>query len=216
MLAVDRQIQQLTAWLQDSTPQLAEVMLERMRSEAPEYFASTDPGFIDMARHSVVANLTAVADGLAAARNQPAQLPPGAVEEALTAARERMPWTTVDRTYRIGHAVLWEHLLAEVERWQLDSSERLDLLRVISSFLFRYIDHVTAELAEIHQAERDRQIRRREHRRIAWVREVLADIPGEAPAPTTTSTASISRRSPGAPNPNARSPTSDANSKSPC
>ena len=91
-----------------------------------------------------------------------------------------MPWTLIDRTYRIGHAVMWEQLLVEVESWQLDSSERLDLLRVISHFLFQYIDHVAGGLADVHQAERDRQIRGRERRRIAWVREILADVAGSS------------------------------------
>jgi DNA-binding PucR family transcriptional regulator len=170
----------IAAWVQDVTPQLVELMLARMRVEVPAYFASEDPGFMDMARQSIVANLEAFADGLVSGRDQPAQLPPGAVEEALTAAQQRMPWTLVDRTYRIGHAVLWEQMLGEVEKWQLDSSERVDLLRVTSHFLFQYVDQVTGGLAEVHQAERDRQICGRERRRIAWVREVLADVGGAA------------------------------------
>jgi DNA-binding PucR family transcriptional regulator len=173
-------MREIAAWVQDATPQLVELMLERMRVEVPAYFASEDPGFMDMARESIVANLEAVADGLGSGRDQPAQLPPGAVEEALMAAQQRTPWTLIDRTYRIGHAVLWEQLLSEVETWRLPSSERVDLLRVISHFLFQYVDHVTAGLAEVHEAERDRQIRGRERRRIAWVREVLAGVAGAA------------------------------------
>jgi DNA-binding PucR family transcriptional regulator len=173
-------MREIAAWVQEATPQLVELMLERMRVEAPAYFASEDPGFMDMARESIVANLAAIADGLANGRDQPAQLPPGAVEEALIAAQQRMPWTLIDRTYRIGHAVLWEQLLGKVESWELDGSERVDLLRVTSHFLFQYVDHVTAGLAEVHQAERDRQIRGGERRRIAWVREVLADVAGAA------------------------------------
>jgi DNA-binding PucR family transcriptional regulator len=170
----------IAAWVQDAAPQLVEVMLERMRVEVPAYFASEDPGFMDTARESIVANLEAVADGLLSGRDQPAQLPPGAVEEALMAAQQRMPWALIDRTYRIGHAVLWEHLLGQVETWRLSSSERVDLLRVTSHFLFQYVDDVTTRLAEVHQAERDRQIRGRERRRIAWVREVLAGVGGAA------------------------------------
>jgi DNA-binding PucR family transcriptional regulator len=170
----------VAAWVQDAAPQLVELMLERMRVEVPAYFSSEDPRFMDMARASIVANLEAVADGLSTGRDQPAQLPPGAVEEALTAAQQRMPWTLIDRTYRIGHAVLWEQLLGEVETWRLPSAERVDLLRVTSHFLFQYVDHVTAGLAEVHQAERDRQIRGGERRRIAWVRELLAGVGGAA------------------------------------
>ena len=171
-------MREIAAWVEDATPQLVELMLERMRVEVPAYFASEDPGFMGTARESIAANLAAVAEGLSSGRDQPAQLPPGAVEEARMAAQQRMPWTLIDRTYRIGHAVLWEQLLSEVETWRLPSSERVDLLRVTSHFLFQYVDHVTAGLADVHQAERDRQIRGRERRRIAWVREVLAGVGG--------------------------------------
>lgn len=173
-------MREIAAWVQDAAPQLVELMLERMRLDVPAYFASEDPGFMEMARESIVANLEAVADGLMSGRDQPSQLPPGAVEEALVAAQQRMPWTLIDRTYRIGHAVLWEQLLGEVETWHLDSSERVDLLRVTSHFLFHYVDHVTGGLADVHGAERDRQIRGGERRRIAWVREVLAGVGGAA------------------------------------
>src|SRR5581483_3047454 len=179
-MAEDRRMGDIAAWVQAAAPHLVELMLERMRLEVPAYFASEDPGFMDTARQSIVANLGAVADGLRSGRDQPAQLPPGAVEEALMAAQQRMPWTLIDRTYRIGHAVLLEQLLSEVETWCLPSSERVDLLRVTSHFLFQYVDDVTARLAEVHQAERDRQIRGRERRRIAWVREVLAGVAGAA------------------------------------
>jgi hypothetical protein len=169
-------MREVAAWVQETTPQLVELMLERMRTEVPAYFAADDPGFLDIGRESIVANMDAIAEALVSGRDQPVQLPPGAVEEALTAARQRMPWSLIDRTYRIGHAVLWEQILAEVESWELDSDERLDLLRVVSHFLFHYADEVTGALADVHQAERDRQIRGRERRRIAWVREVLAEV----------------------------------------
>jgi DNA-binding PucR family transcriptional regulator len=181
VLTVDRRLREVSAWVHAETPRLVELMLERMRTDVPAYFESDDPAFMDMAREAIVANLEAVADALETGRDRPAQLPPGAVEEALIAARNRTPWTTIDRTYRVGHAVMWEQLLCEVESWQLDSSDRLDLLRVVSHFLFQYIDHVAGGLAEVHQAERDRQIRGRERRRIAWVRELLADVAGTAP-----------------------------------
>jgi hypothetical protein len=175
---VDRRIREVAAWMHQATPQLVELMLERMRLEAPLYFSSEDPGFMDVARESIVANLETIADALGDGRDQPAQLPSDAGEEARTAAQQRMPWTLIDRTYRIGHAVLWEQLLGEAETWDLSAAERVDLLRVTSHFLFQYVDHVTAGLAEVHQVERDRQVRGRERRRIAWVREVLAGVGG--------------------------------------
>ena len=178
MLTVERRLHDVAAWVQDTTPQLVELMLARIRTEVPAYFESTDPALIDTVRESIVANLEAVADALQSERERPAQLPPGAIEQALTAARQRIPWPLIERTYRVGHAVFWEELLVEVESWRLDSSDRLDLLRVLSHFLFRYVDHVADGLSDIHQAERDRQIRGRELRRSTWVREVLAGVAG--------------------------------------
>ena len=178
MLNVERRLHDVATWVQDTTPQLVELMLARIRTEVPAYFEGNDPALLETARVSIVANLEAVADALQSERERPAQLPPGAVEQALFAARGRIPWPLIERTYRVGHAVMWEELLVEVESWRLDSSERLDLLRVLSHFLFRYVDHVADGLADVHQAERDRQIRGRELRRITWVREVLAGVAG--------------------------------------
>ena len=178
MLNVERRLHDVATWVQDTTPQLVELMLARIRTEVPAYFEGNDPALLETARVSIVANLEAVADALQSERERPAQLPPGAVEQALFAARGRIPWPLIERTYRVGHAVMWEELLVEVESWRLDSSERLDLLRVLSHFLFRYVDHVADGLADVHQAERDRQIRGRELRRTTWVREVLAGVAG--------------------------------------
>jgi DNA-binding PucR family transcriptional regulator len=178
VLTIDRRMHDIARWIEDANPRLTDQITARIRVELPAYFESTDPGFADMAREAIVANLESVAEAIRSGRHQPEQLPPGAIEEALVAAQQRMPWTLIDRTYRIGQAVVWEQLIGEVERWGLQSAERVDLLRVASHFFFTYIDHVTAGLAEVHQAERDRQIRGRERRRIAWVRELLAEVGG--------------------------------------
>lgn len=87
MLSLNRRMRELAAWVQETTPQLVELMLERMRTEVLAYFAADDPGFLDIGRESIVANMDAIAEALVTGRDQPVQLPPGAVEEALTAAR---------------------------------------------------------------------------------------------------------------------------------
>ena len=128
-----------------------------------------------------------------------------------------MPWTLIDRTYRIGHAVLWEQLSSRSSRGSWTVPDRLDLLRVISHFLFQYVDHVADGLANVHQTERDRQIRGRERRRIAWVREVLADVAGsDSGGDYMTSAASISPPLPGGRTTSARSATSGSCSRRWC
>jgi hypothetical protein len=174
---VDADIRQLAAWLESSVQEVTDAVDARLHDEVPEYFEGIDPSMADAERASVVANLRAVAHGLRHGRALPDRLPPGAVDEALLAANEGLPWAAVLRTYMIGHASLWEQVLAQVERWRLPDVRRVEALRVLSRYLFAYVDLITGQLAEVYQAERDRLLRSQERRRASLTRELLAGMP---------------------------------------
>ena len=140
-------------------------------------FRGHRPGHGDVERASIVASLRAVAHGLGHGRALPDRLPPGAVDEALLAANEGLPWVAVLRTYTIGHASLWEQMCAQVERRGLPDARRVEAVRVLSRYLFAYVDQVTGQLAEVYQTERDRLLRSQERRRASLTRELLAGMP---------------------------------------
>jgi hypothetical protein len=176
-VSIDARLGQVADWVDRDLRRLLVLMLTRWRDEVPEYFHPDDPEFLAIADASIVHNLRAVANGLRSGRATPNPLPTGAVEEALVAAREGIAWATVDRTYRIGHAIFWEELIEEVETWDLDRGERTDLLRVVSRFVFAYIDFVSAQLGQVHEEELVRHTRLREQRVATWVRDLLAGLP---------------------------------------
>ena len=149
----------------------------RARGEVSEPALDGDPGLAEIGREGIVAHLRAVCGGLIGGRMLPAQPPPAAVEQTIALASEGLPWSTVARRFTFAHAELWDRIIEEIDEWELSAEERTLLLQVTSRFLFSYRDYVTTELTDVYQAQRERVVRSREHRRIGIVRELLDGLP---------------------------------------
>jgi hypothetical protein len=169
-------VRRLSRWIEDNAEELADHVLDRIRSEVPDQSAITDPALVHVERTGALANLKEVAAGLAAGRTVPEQLPPGAIEQALTMANRNVAWITLFRRYTFGHAELWDRILEEVDDWELTARERTALLQLMSRYLFTYRDYMAMELTTIYQAQRERLVRSREHRRVGFVHELLDGV----------------------------------------
>ncbi len=177
MTDVTGAIRRLADWIEEDVDALAERMLARARGEVSEPTLDGDPGLAEIGREGIVAHLRTVCGGLIGGRMLPAQPPPAAVEQTIALASEGLPWSTVARRFTFAHAELWDHIIEEIDDWELSAEERTLLLQVTSRFLFSYRDYVTTELTDVYQAQRERVVRSREHRRVGIVRELLDGLP---------------------------------------
>jgi PucR C-terminal helix-turn-helix domain/GGDEF-like domain len=174
---VSTAIRRLADWIDDEAEMLAERMLERARQEVSEPGLDADPAVAQTSRDGTIAHLRAICGGLLGGRMLPARPPPAAVEQTIALAEGGLSWSMLMRRLTFGHAELWDAILDETDEWELTAEETSLFLQVVSRFLFSYRDYVTTELTDVYEAQRERIVRSREHRRIGLVRELLDGLP---------------------------------------
>ena len=149
---------------------VADAMVEQIRESVPEV---DELELWEAVRSSCLANLDTGLGALAGDRDLPESIPVDARELALVAARLDVPLTSLLRTYRVGHQVMWRAWSAAVEREEAAPDARRAALEAGSEYLFEYVDRLATFLTEEHTSERDRFLRSREQRRTQLVRDVL-------------------------------------------
>jgi hypothetical protein len=177
LIGVDGELGELAEWIEHAHVELIDAVADRQREQVPGYLDGAAPIVDACGREATASVLHAICAGLTSGCEAPAHLPPGAVHQAAVAAAEGVPWATVARTYAIGHAVVWEHVIAHLERSDLEANRRAATLQLLSRFLFGFVDHVTTELAAVYARERERLVRDSERRKTSLVRDLLGGLP---------------------------------------
>lgn len=162
-------------FLADSEP-LAEQMTERIRAGVAEFSGFDGPELWEATRTSCLANLRTGLEAMAGDESLPTEMPADARDLALLTARLDLPLSGLLRAYRVGHAMIWDLWLQAVEGAEPDAATRIETLRVVSEYLFQYIDRLATFLTEEYTAERDRFMRSREQRRTQLVRDILDGV----------------------------------------
>ena len=171
MRSIESSLISMAEALETEIDALVDEMLERMRAEIPDFTALEHPELDDATRRSAYANVRAGLASLVAGR---AGLAPAEAEDgARRAARLGLDLPRLLQTYRVGHAVAWEHVLAQIQALDLDDETRNEMLRLASRYLFAYVDAVVPVVTEAYTRERDALMRSGEHRRRRAVRDLL-------------------------------------------
>jgi len=174
MRSLESSLGAAAAALEEEIDDLVDEMLARMRSEIPNFAALELPGIDDATRRSCYANVRAALSGLRGDRVTAAVAPVEAEDSARRAARLGLELPQLLQTYRIGHAVAWEHILTFIDGLDAPTDERTELLRLASRHAFGYIDAVIPTITEAFTRERDGLVRSDAARRVRTLRDVLA------------------------------------------
>jgi len=179
MPTVESALSAVAQALEPRVDSLVDEVFDRMRRDIPQFDPVERAGLLIASRRSCHANLRVGLAALGGKRVTPAVPPTEAGEEARQAARIGVPLQQVLQAYRIGHAVLWERLIEEVERLDLTPELRTSTLQLGSRYLFAYVDAALPVLTDAYTSERDTLIRGGERRRAQLVRDLLAGAPGD-------------------------------------
>ena len=135
-----------------------------------------DVRIVDLLGASIQGNIATILHMLAhdipAQRVQP---PSAAFEYARRLAQRGVPVNALVRAYRVGHERLLEWALDDVARSGDDAQVAALATRRLIADTFAYIDHITQQVVEVYEAERERWLAHRGTVRADRIREVLAD-----------------------------------------
>lgn len=152
---------------------LAERMTQAIRDQVTEFGDFDGAELWEAVRASCLANIDAGLSALRADRELPRSIPGEARGLALLTARLGVPLTALLRSYRVGHAMMWQAWFDAVEGSGAPEEERRAATAEASAFLFAYVDRLAGFLTDEYTAERDRYLRSHEQRRTQLVRDVL-------------------------------------------
>jgi hypothetical protein len=171
-------VQELAGELLSRTPELAQGMAEHLYAAIPELNASEDEALRAELLGSTEANIGQVLGLLAhGASTDDVVVPHGALEFLRGNVRRGIPLAALLRSYRLGHAWLWERWSQALQERIEDSGELAAGQDQSSAFMFAYVDKVSDVLVEEFGTERERMMRSASQLRAETVRAILAGEP---------------------------------------
>jgi DNA-binding PucR family transcriptional regulator len=161
-----------------TTPELGRGMADYISSGIPELGEIDDDELRAELLASCEANIGQVLGMLAhGARVADITVPHEALNFLRGNVRRGLPLAVILRSYRLGHAWLWETWSEVLQERVDDSGELVAGQDESSAFMFAYVDRISATLVEEFGTERDRMLRSAEQVRADTVRTILRGDP---------------------------------------
>jgi hypothetical protein len=166
-----------------TTPDLGRGMADHISSAMPEFDEIEDEELRAELLASAEANIGQVLRMLAhEARVADITVPHEALAFLRGNVRRGFPLAALLRSYRLGHAFLWERWSEALRARVEDSGELMAGQDASSSFMFAYVDRLSAALVEEFGTERERMLRGAEQLRLDTVRAIMGGDPVDTEA----------------------------------
>ena len=160
------------------TPELARGMADHLYAAIPELAASDDDELRSELVASTEANIREVLDAMSSEASADDVVIPRAARDFLHSnVRRGIPLATLLRSYRLGHAWLWEQWSQALQQRVDDSGQLAAGQDQSSAFMFGYIDKLSDLVVQEFGNERERMMRGAEQLRAETVRSILAGQP---------------------------------------
>jgi DNA-binding PucR family transcriptional regulator len=168
-------VRTLAAELLPRSHELARAMTDHLAAAIPEIAASEDLALREQLRASAEANIGQVLRLLRLGVGVDAiVVPPEAAEFMRDFVRRGIALPVLLRSYRLGHAWLWDRLSRALQERIVDPDELVTAQEQASAFMFAYVDRISDELVAEYGSERERLMRGAMQMRADTVRAILA------------------------------------------
>jgi PucR C-terminal helix-turn-helix domain/GGDEF-like domain len=176
-------VRETAAELLPATPGLGRGMAEYISSAIPEIADIDDEELRAELLASSEANINQVLRMLAhGARADDVAVPHEALNFLRGNVRRGFPLAVLLRSYRLGHAWLWQQWSEALQERVDDSGELAAGQDESSAFMFAYVDRISATLVEEFGTERERMLRSAEQLRWDALQPILAGDPVDTDA----------------------------------
>ena len=161
-----------------ANPELGRGMAEHISSAIPEIAEIEDDELRAELLASAEANVDQVLRMLAhGARVDDIAVPHEAMDFLRGNVRRGLPLAVLLRSYRLGHAWLWEQWSEALQKRIEDSGELAAGQDESSAFMFAYVDRISGALVEEFGTEREQMLRSADQLRAETVRMILGAGP---------------------------------------
>src|SRR5690242_13698704 len=144
----------IVAELRSSAPDLAERAITRMQAEMPVLFP--DPQSVKENIVSTEAGIRQLADIIDVASDpRDIELPAPTVAIARAGVQRQIPLASLMRIYRGTQELLWQWMWERITAVAPDQTQQAAALRLVTGFLFGYVDAALNRGEQAYEAERE-------------------------------------------------------------